>query len=233
MSKFSTKIWLKYSDLIADYSNTEYSANCVPDLETCQYIHKQRLSKPYYKFGLNFLESIKNENIKSVLDYGGSTGIGYFLWADFFNLKKYIIIEQKSFYKICNLYWKYKEYPISYVIDVSEVKENIDIIYSRSGFQYCSSPWTTLVKFCNLNPKYLFLDHSHFIENKSHYRIQHYKQLNIPIYLISIPEAECFLSNYGYKLLSKELNTSISLTMKSKNPDYKVDGIYNIIFKKI
>ncbi len=180
----------------------------------------------------SIIENIDRSEITSVMDFGGNKGVSYFLWNSKFEIDNYAIIEREVFCKGCQDYWISKGRPIIYYENVSEVKTNIDLIFSRSGTQYHQDYLRFFQKCVDLHPKYIIFDYCYFTHVPSHFRIQSFDGHNIPVHFTNIDETIEFMKNNDYDLLKLSPDPDYGHSLKADNSIYSPDNIYNISFKK-
>lgn len=188
---------------------------------------------------LKFVNFIKKNKIKKILDFGGGAGYHYFIAKNkLINRFKWFVIENKTMVKLCkkkikskNLFFKDKL-----------IKNQADILFSSCAINYTNNPINTLNKISKLNLKYLYFTRTPLSTNDNiQFRqfsllsengplpIKNEKEILIECKNTIISEKK-FLNIFKkkYKIVTKYIDEKKAFYNKKKYYDN-----YTYIFKKI
>lgn len=233
-SKFSHKIYNSYQDL--PNKDIKYPPLIFPNKDVINRLKKintNRINDNHYKFSLDIFSNITKSEIKSVIEFGGSVGLSFFLFDLVFNIDYYIIIELEQLCEVHQKYWNDTKYNVKFTHKISNVNIIPDIVYSCSGYQYHINPINLLQDFINLNPKYIILENCNFCNVPTHLRIQEYQNNNIPVWFTNKDDAAKLALKNKYELISCTKFDNWKHPLKSDNNTHNIDKTYNLAFKNI
>jgi len=170
---------------------------------------------------LNFI-GIKN---KTILDMGGGLGSTYICYQDVF-LKKvsnYIVFEQEKFYDIGNKLSTEHNLDISFINNISNIKEKIDIVICSSFLQYIQDFIGIVNQILRLNSEFILIDRNPVTNDDSKIFVQlnsgyYEKPVTYPLHIIN--EREFIDAFHGYTLI------------KSWNSDFDPPYFKGYLFKR-
>lgn len=153
----------------------------------------------------------KNDNGLEILDFGGGLGTSYFQNRNFLDHLKHLswcIVEQDKFVKYGKESFEDDKLKFYYSVEEYGQTHKPDAVLLSSSLQYIEKPYDILDQIIKLNPKYIIIDKTPFLDSgKDLITVQkvppHIYNASYPAWVFSYSDFLSFLKKNNYDLCTE------------------------------